>query len=116
MADRLQQGLAWLEQQRTAHCASIVLYRRGETEVAVLAGRGKTDYQVADESGFAIGAHSLDFLILVGDLGLEPRAGDRIVADGRVYEVVNLGAEGCFRYSDAWRLTYRIHVKDVGVA
>ncbi len=116
MADLLRTGSAWLEQMRTAHCSSPVEYRRGEEATAVDATFGKTEYEVADESGLTIGAQVWDFLILAADLGFEPEPGDLIVADGRKYEVMNLGQEGCWRFSDPYRQTYRIHTKDIGSA
>ena len=114
MNDLLRQGIEWLEQQRTAHCSSPVIYHRDITEYPVNATFGKTDFEVADESGLTIGSHVWDFLILAADLGIEPEAGDVIAADGRRFEVMNLGGDGCWRWSDPYRQTYRIHTKDVG--
>ena len=114
MTDMLRQGADWLEQMRTQHCSSPVEYRRGDDTVAVNATFGRTSYEVADESGFTIGAHIWDFLILANDLGLEPEPGDVIAANGRKYEVMNLGGDGCWRWSDPFRRTYRIHTKDTG--
>jgi hypothetical protein len=37
-----------------------------------------------------------------------------IAANGRKYEVVNLGGEGCWRWNDPYRQTYRIHTKEIG--
>jgi hypothetical protein len=92
-----------------------VLYRRaGQADADVRATFGKTDYEVADGYGATIQSHVIDFLILADELGLEPEPGDVIVADGRKYEVMNLGGEGCWRWSDPYRQTYRIHTKDIG--
>ena len=56
-----------------------------------------------------------DFLILATELTLgEPEAGDKIIADGRVYEVMSLAGQGHWRWSDSYRATMRIHTKDVG--
>jgi hypothetical protein len=99
---------------RTAHCSSPVEYRRPPDAVTVSATYGKTDFEVADESGLTIGSHVWDFLILADALGFEPEPGDVIAADGRRYEVMNLGGEGCWRWSDPYRQTYRIHTKDIG--
>jgi len=114
MADLLRQGSQWLEQMRTAHCSSPVEYRRPPDAVTVSATYGKTDVELADESGLTINAHVWDFLILGDELGFDPEPGDVIVADGRRYEVMNLGGEGCWRWSDPYRQTYRIHTKDIG--
>ena len=115
MTDLLRQGSQWLEGMRTAHASSPVTYRRGETEVAVNATFGKTDFEIDDESGLTVGAHVWDFLLLADDLGLEPEPGDVVAANGRRYEVMNLAAAGCWRWSDPYRQTYRIHTKDIGI-
>jgi hypothetical protein len=104
-----------LEQMRTAHCFSPVEYRRPPEFWTVQATFGKTGFEVADESGLTINAQVWDFLILADALpGIEPEPGDVIAANGRRYEVVNLGGEGCWRWSDPYRETYRIHTKDIG--
>jgi len=117
MADLLRQGSQWLEQQRTAYCSSSVEYRapgRSPDATTVSATYGKTDVEIADESGLTITAGVWDFLILAEELGFDPEPGDVIAANGRKYEVMNLGGENCWRWSDPYRQTYRIHTKDIG--
>lgn len=117
MADLLRQGAAWLEQMRTAHCASQVEYRRNGDVLQVQATFGRTTYEVADESGLTVGAHVWDFLILADDLGFEPEPGDMIVANGRRYEVMALGEDfRGWRWSDPYRTTFRIHTRDIGAS
>lgn len=117
MADLLRKGSQWLEQMRTTHLSSPVTYRRsGAADLLINATFGKTDYEVADESGLTTGAHVWDFLVLAAALpGIEPRPGDVIVADGRRFEVLALGNDvKGWRWSDPYRQTYRIHTKDIG--
>ncbi len=115
MGDLLRDGLNWLEQQRTAHMASPVIFRRaGQADAEVQATFGKTDYEVADDYGATIRTHVIDFLILADDLGFDPQAGDVIVANGRKHEVMDLAGEGCWRWSDPYRTTCRIHTRDTG--
>ncbi len=114
MTDLLRWGADWLERMRTTHCSSPVEYRRDGQTQTVSATYGKTDVQVADESGLTIGSFVWDFLVLAADLGFEPKAGDVIAADNRLYEVLDLAGERCWRYSDPYRQTYRIHTKDIG--
>jgi len=118
VGDLLRQGSQWLEQMRTAHCASPVTYRRPpDPEVwHVQATFGRTAYEVADESGLTVGSHVWDFLILADALpGVEPKPGDVIAADGRRYEVLPLGEDvRGWRWSDPYRTTYRIHTRDIG--
>jgi len=114
VGDLLREGSQWLEQMRTSHCSSPVEYRHDPDAFAVNATYGKTDFEVADESGLTVQSHVWDFLILADELGFEPEPGDVIAADGRRYEVMNLGGDGCWRWSDPYRQTYRIHTKDIG--
>jgi hypothetical protein len=116
MGDLLRQGSQWLEQQRDAFCSSPVTYLRDIVSYPVNATFGRTNYEVADDYGATIQTHVVDFLILAESLPFEPEPADVIVADDRKYEVMNLGGEGCWRWSDPYRTTMRIHTKDVGVA
>jgi hypothetical protein len=119
VGDLLRQGSQWLEQQRTAHCSSPVTYRRGETEAALDATFGRTEYQVEDDFGVVVAAHVTDFLVATAEPAPvfgEPQPGDRIVADGVAYEVMSLGNQGHWRWSDPYRTTMRIHTKDVDAA
>jgi len=117
MADLLRTASSWLERMRTEHCSSLVEYRRPPDAYSVKATFGRTGFEVVDESGLTINAHVWDFLILADELFAlfgAPRAGDWIAADGQRYEVMNLGGEGCWRWSDPYRRTCRIHTKDIG--
>ncbi|MHB1158228.1 MAG: hypothetical protein ACYC26_15495 [Phycisphaerales bacterium] len=119
MPDLLRQGAVWLEQMRTTHCTSVVTYRAPDSTpdtYSVNATYGKTEFEVVDESGLTVGAHMWDFLILAAELpGVEPSPGHVITADGRNFEVLPLGADfRGWRWSDAYRQSYRIHTKDIG--
>ena len=122
MADMLQKGLPWLETMRAAHLASPIVYRRGQDEVAVNATLGKTDYETSDENGFTVKAHTNDFLItaielMVNDDLITPRVGDQIIINRNgkeiIFEVLALPGDGCFRFSDPFGRTLRIHTKQV---
>ncbi len=115
MGDLLRQGAQWLEQQRNAYCSSPVTYRRGTTEIAVNATYGQTEYEIDNESGIRVGAQVTDFLILAEDFPLdEPQAGDQIVTETAIYEVMALGGEKHWRWSDPYRVTMRIHTREIG--
>jgi hypothetical protein len=116
MTDVLRDGITWLEQQRTAHLAGEVEYRRDPDAYTVPATLGRTQYEVDDGYGLRVGATVVDFLIRAADLPIQPKPGDQIVADGVLYEVLSLGAEGAWRWSDPYRITRRIHTKELGTA
>ena len=120
MGDLLAQGSAWLEAQRTAHMTRTVSYQRSTESVAVAATVGKTVFQVDKGYGIVEQMEARDYLVLADDLVLGgqpvlPKAGDRVrEVEGSkafVYEVMAPGNEPCWRYSDPYRQTLRIHTK-----
>lgn len=122
MADLLQKASDWLEVQRTRHAASTVEYVHGSRSAQVIASVGKTTFEVDDGYGVLVRHESRDFLVLAADLVLDgkatlPERGDRIreTQGGQVfvYEVTAPGKEPCWRYSDAYRKTLRVHTKQV---
>ena len=123
MGDLLRDAETWLERKRRNFVTHTVTYSRGEDSVEVLATVGRTEFEQADEYGLVHRLESRDFLITVADLVLSgaaimPQSGDRIleVQSGAVvtYEVLATGPLPPFSYSDAQRITYRIHTKQVG--
>ena len=123
MVDLLEQGSAWLEDQRVKHTARTVVYQRDAEAIEVQATIGRTVFEQADEYGAIVRHEARDFLILADDLviggqAVLPERGDRIrEPQGEkvfVYEVMAPGKEPAWRYSDPYRKTLRIHTKHVG--
>jgi hypothetical protein len=113
MGNLLAQGAAWLEQQRTIHLTSNVMYVRGDVQVAVPATIGRTKYEADDGHVVRVEFTDRDFLILAADLVLtgqpsEPQRGDVIREGNREFEVLD------WRYSDPYRVTLRITTTVVG--
>ena len=122
MTDLLRKSSDWLEDQRTRYAASTVEYVRGSRFVELSATVGKTTFEVDDGYGVLVRHESRDFLILAADLvldgqSIQPERSDRIreTQGGTVYvyEVSAPGKEPCWRYSDAFRKTLRIHTKQI---
>ncbi len=124
MMDVLDQASAWLEQQRTRFASRTVSYRRGEESIQLPASIGKTDFELDDGAGAVIRVQSRDYLICAADLQLGddlvlPQRGDRIIetdADGGSFEYEVMGPSAdqpCWRYSDSYRRTLRVHTKQV---
>ena len=122
MSDLLEKASDWLEAQRTQYASRVVTYARGGLSVAVAATVGKTTFEIDDGYGVLVRYESRDFLVLAADLILgdgptTPERGDRIreTQGGTVfvYEVSAPGKEPCWRYSDAFRKTFRIHSKQI---
>ena len=124
MADLLQKGMAWLEAQRTKFMTQPVIYQRGTDSVEVAATIGTTTFQVDDGDGAMLRIESRDYLILAADLVIGetpvlPKRGDRIreTSGSQVftYEVMAPGDEPCWRWSDGYRQTLRIHTKQTNM-
>ena len=122
MTDVLQQGSAWLDEQRIAHMSRTVTYVRDALSAEVSAAIGRTVFEVVDAHGIIERVESRDFLIPAEQLVLAnaetlPQRGDRIreSAGGAVYvyEIMAPGAEPPWRYSDPYRKTLRVHTKHV---
>lgn len=122
MADLLQQGSDWLEGMRTAHATRPVVYVRETDSVEVAATVGRTVFRLDKGYGVIERVEARDYLILAADIMLGgqaalPKAGDRIrEVEGNtafVCEVMAPGNEPCWRYSDPYRRTLRIHTKHV---
>ena len=124
MTDILQEKLGWLEDYRHQHRTIPVTYHRGTESVEVAATIDKWTFEIDDGMGVLEKIESRDFLILTATLVLSgqatlPQRGDRIKETSGdkiyVYEVLAPGKEDCWRYSDPYRKTLRIHTKQVDV-
>jgi hypothetical protein len=123
VADLLERGSAFLEDQRHRHMTRAVVYRRGAESREVQATVGRTHFEQADGAGSIHRTESRDYLVRAADLDLGagpilPRAGDQVLetvgAAVLVYEVNAPGGEPPFRFSDPDRRTLRIHTKHIG--
>ncbi len=120
MSVLLETGSAWLEAQRKKFATRAVTYRRGMDAVVVQATIGRTLFEQDDGYGLIVRNQTRDYLIDSDDLILAgvstlPARGDLIEEiDGLkkyTYEVMPLGSEQHWRYSDPYRQTLRIHTK-----
>lgn len=122
MGDLLEQGAAFLDDQRHRHMSRPVVYRRGTDAKEVQATIGRTQFEQADEAGLIHRTESRDFLIRTADLDLgagsiQPKAGDQVReqvgTQVLVYEVNAPGGQPPWRYSDPYRRVLRVHTKFV---
>jgi len=63
MTDVLEQGSAWLEDQRNRHMTRMVTYQRGGDSVEVVATVGRTEFEQADDFGVIHKIESRDYLV-----------------------------------------------------
>ena len=119
MADLLGNASDWLRSQRRSHAAVTVIYRRGAFSVSLLATRGATRIE-SQGNDIVLHSEQSDWIVDAADLVLdsvaaEPQRNDTIeqVIDGvtRVYQVVPLGPENCWRWHDRLQAEYRIHTR-----
>lgn len=123
MVDMLAVGAAWFESMRVKYMTAPVVYCRDAANVEVAATIGKTVFEVSREYGVFEKYISRDYIIAAGELILNedpilPVRGDQIreTQGGKtyVYEVMAPGNEPCWRWSDSYRRSLRIHTKQVG--
>jgi hypothetical protein len=132
MADLLQRGAMFLEDQRHRHMTRPVVYQRGAESVEAQATVGRTVFEQTDQFGIVHRTESRDYLIRAADLVLAgertlPKVGDRVreTLEDRalIYEVMapgtasggGGGGEPPFRFSDPERITLRVHTKFIGM-
>ncbi|XZE36015.1 hypothetical protein SH501x_001566 [Pirellulaceae bacterium SH501] len=122
MRDLLAEGHKWLSGQLYQHMSREIIYRRNELSVLIRATIGKSMYDQDDGEGIVTRSQVRDFLINTRDLttsiiGSLPKAGDTIVEiddeSEFTYEVMPMGSEPPWRYSDPFRLKLRIHTKQI---
>lgn len=123
MTDMLATGAVWFESMRVKFMTVPVTYCRDAATAEVRATIGKTVFEVAREYGVFEKYISRDYIVAAGELILNdnpvlPVRGDQIreTQGGKtyVYEVMAPGNEPCWRWSDSYRRSLRIHTKQVG--
>lgn len=110
--DLLAKGQKWLIDMDRRYCSSPIIYKHGADEYNISAKFGRTDYEVLDEYGVKIAAHSIDFIIPADTLDIQPGSGDRIIVADTTYEVMSIGSGGCWRWCDGHHIARRIHTKE----
>jgi len=120
--DFLQNGLSWLSQQLTTHTSRTVIYRRDALSAEVRATIGRSLYDQDNGEGIVTRSQVRDYLIDTSELlnsviGTLPRRGDQIIETENncqvTFEVMSLGGEPPWRYSDPFRLKLRIHTRQI---
>lgn len=103
-----------------SHSGVSIIYRRGGLTQSLTATRGRTTFQVSDDTGGFETVMSWDFLIEPAQLGSldPPQRGDEIVIveglTGSVYQVLPFGGEPLYAWCDANKTLMRVHAKYVG--
>lgn len=117
--NQIQRGMNWLADKQDEHHSVTLdyVYNSIHTGTPPPASEGISGvilpvYTDSSEDGdSSVVSRLFDFLIRVDLLTREPRRGDVIVYEGLEYEVRENPFSGAFRYSDAYRIRYRIHTQ-----
>lgn len=115
----LDTASAWLDAQLATSEGVTVRYARGIPNVDVTAVLGQTPV------GFDLGGGVLqtwqtqDFFLTKSTLLLSghqayPEVGDEITYSGTTFRVCNATDGRCYRYTDPYRRTMRVHTKEIG--
>jgi hypothetical protein len=111
----MSKGLDFLASQRKQFLSESIVYSPLSGEAHPLfATPGRTLFRSENEYGMTVRTLSFDFIVSADDLGCEPRRGDTIIFNNRMYEVLAPNNEPCWRWSGNDGKTYRIHTKDTG--
>lgn len=123
MGDFLQRGMDWLNETHKENCSFEATYTRGGVSITITVRLGRTVFASNRQGGARIEFGEMDFLIDVADLVISgsatrPAEGDRlaIVIRGTAYtfEIMPISGEPAWRFSDEYRMCFRIHCKEVG--
>lgn len=117
----LKRASEWMHDTLDGDDAETVsLTRGGSTTTGVAARVGSTPFEVDEGDGMAISVESIDWLLAasayrIGGSATLPAPGDLIRrtldAVVYVYEVLPIGGETCYRFSDRRRSRLRVHSK-----
>jgi hypothetical protein len=122
MSDMLHRGQAWLAEKLSQHASRQIIYQRDDVSVELSATIGVSRYEQDDGEGVITRAQVRDYLVdtqalMLSAIGTLPRRGDQIIEQEAnrtfIFEVMSLGSDPPWRYSDPFRIKLRIHTKQV---
>jgi hypothetical protein len=95
-----------------------VTYTRGGQSVTLAAWVGRTAFKRSAENGAALVWGERDYLfpaaaLVIAGAPAVPQKGDRVTEGALTFEVMAVGDEPVWRYSDQTRRFIRVHVKRV---
>lgn len=107
----MKRGTRWLTSQLHRHASEEISYTRGSETYFMLATRGRSEFQQNDSAngGGIITMETVDWIIRLSDLPIDPEPNDEISDSVRSYRVSGFPPEACFRYSGSHRKMIRVH-------
>ena len=113
----MQRGAAMVARTLGQHASHRVIYARNSLSISIDAVIGQTEVESQDTQGFIVRSVMRDFIMDTAPIDqhfARPQRGDIITDQSRRYEVVPVGDEPCYRWSDRDHTRYRIHTRLIG--
>jgi hypothetical protein len=116
----MRRGADLVANKQAAHVAVPITYTAGPVALELRAVVGATATDNDNGDGLVVRSQVRDYLIEAADLSIdgvafEPKRGDVIDDRGQRFEVMPIGNEGAWRWSDRDNRRYRIHTRWQGV-
>lgn len=107
---------AWLATQLATQAGTAAVYRRGAVSVAIIAVRGRTEYEAIRADGSIEKQVSVDHLVqastlILGGQTILPARGDLIEVGDETFEVLAIPGAREHRTCDPVGVMLRIHTK-----
>ena len=113
MQDLIGQGAAWFRQVAREHLSVVVEYRALGSLVpaSVPAMITTTRHETIDPTGQIVRIESRDFFVNTDDYAAVPKKGDRVYAEGNVYEVFQPFNANAWLWADRQQKIRKIHTQ-----
>lgn len=124
MADAFKSGMNHLIAAVKGNRGTAITYKRGGESVSITATVGGTEAESDETAGIYVRYRSRDYLIEAADLIIsgsqtEPARGDTIEetinGETHTFEVLPLGGEQAFAYSDHNHKQLRVHTRNTQI-
>ena len=110
MADMIGDAELYLNSVLSEHCSVKAVYSVANSSESFEISYTRYYRQKQVEEAYV---SSVDFIVDVSEMPCQPDSGDRILYNGRLFEVFALDGEPCWRYSGDTMTKYRIHTHEI---
>ncbi|MEM9825095.1 MAG: hypothetical protein AAF958_00825 [Planctomycetota bacterium] len=116
----MTRGAEMVARKLGKHASHAMTYRRREgSSIRIVAAIGEVVTDTEDADGFVIRSHNRDALVDAVHLcedgqSFQPARGDQVIDGIHVYEVIPIGGDPPWRWSDRRHTRLRIHLQYVG--
>jgi hypothetical protein len=115
MPNMLKRGQEFLADKQETHTSEMITYHSGAESFGPFAAvMGRADMDQSEDGNAESISTIFDFIFRASLVPRPPKSGDRITHDGQLYELIEDISGGPWRYSDPYRLRYRVHTQRLG--